>query len=252
MQTVASGRAALRRVSRRELRALPRIGTGLAVNLLLAFGWILFSPLEYTDRNKISVIIVYFVTFVLADSATTNMFADQARRQAGEPHRYGKCVALVVVRNVTLFVALGAPLLIATAVLVILSDRPALVPFAMASVSVQVLVWLGVCSILATAFPVARVGPRGLWNGRREVRTTVLRLASMGVPYLVLWVLLPADEGRRRLPGLGAVHRRTPGAQGMDHLHQALGAVVAALTIWLICVLIGAAIARHRAWRAWV
>jgi hypothetical protein len=248
VQTVAGAGDALRRVSRWELRALPRIGIGLAVNLLLAFSWILISPLQYTDRNKVAVIVVYFATFVLADSVTTNMFADQAGRRTGG-NGYWRSFALIAVRNVTLFLALGVPLLVATAVLALIGRRPVMTPFAVSAVSVQIMVWLAVCSILATCFPVAAFGPRTMWRERRDRRSTAWRLVAVAAPYGLLWLLLPADDGRRRLPGLGAMHRRTPGAQGVDFLHQAIGAVIGGLLIWLLCMLIGAWVARRRSWR---
>ncbi|TWS18273.1 hypothetical protein FK529_16370 [Tsukamurella asaccharolytica] len=248
MQTVAGAGGTLRGVLHWEQRALRRIGVGLLFNLALAFGWLLFDPLEYTAHTEIPVIVVYFVTFVLADSATTNMLADQAAVRSGRSTGFGASLGVVVARNVTLFLALGVPLVAATVTLVALTGHGGATPIAVSSVLMQVFVWLGICSILAALFPVTAASPLAWWRDRRNPRVTAWRAFAALAPYALLWVLVPAD-GRRRLPGMGAVHRRTTGAQPLDHVHQAVTAVLVGLLLWGVGIGIGAGIVRIRNWR---
>ncbi|MET9327351.1 hypothetical protein [Tsukamurella sp. NPDC003166] len=249
MQTVARAGGTLRRVSRWELRALRRIAVGLLVNLVLAFGWLLVDPLDYTARTKVPVIVVYFVTFVLADSVTTNMLADQAAARSGRSTGFGASLGILVARNVTLFLALGVPLVAATVTLVALTGHAGATPVAVSSVLMQVFVWLGICSIVAALFPVTAASPLVWWRDRRNLPVTAWRVVAALVPYALLWVLVPADGRRRRLPGMGAVHRRTTGAQPLDHVHQAMTAVLVGLLMWGVGIGIGAVIVRIRNWR---
>ncbi|WP_139057677.1 hypothetical protein [Tsukamurella pseudospumae] len=249
MQNLAWVGGVFRRASRRELRALRRIGVGLVFNLVLAFAWLLVDPLEYTERTEIPVIIVYFVTFVLADSVTTNMLGDQAAVRSGRSTGIAASLGIVLARNVSLLLALGVPLVAATVTLVALTGHGAAMPVAVSSVLMQVFVWLGICSILAALFPVSPASPLVWWRDRRDLRVTAWRVLAALVPYALLWVLVPAEGRRRRLPGMGAVHRRTTGAQPLDHVHQAVTAVLAGLLLWGVCIGVGAVVVRIRNWR---
>lgn len=246
---MAGAGAALRRASRREMRVLRRIGVGLVLNLVLAFAWLLAEPLEYTNRTKVAVIVVYLVTFVLADSVTTNMLSDQARYRAGWSTGFWDSLAVVAMRNATLALSLGVPLAAATVGLVLVSGHASAAPSAAASVLLQVFVWLGLATVLAALFPVREAHPLAWWRERRDIRTTAWRLFSVVVPYALLWVLVPSDGQRRRLPGLGAVHRRTPGVHPLGQAHQVALALMAGVAIWSVCIAIGAAIMRYRDWR---
>lgn len=249
VQTIARTGENLRRASQWELRALRRIAAGLIVNLVLAFAWLLVDPLDYTARTKIPVIVVYFVTFVLADTVTTNMLADQAAVRWRRPTGLATGFGILLFRNLTLLLALGLPLIAATVALVALAGHAAAAPVAASSVLLQVLVWLGISSVLAALFPVTRASPLAWWRDRRDLRVTAWRGFALVVPYVLLWVLVPDEGRRRRLPGLGAVHRRTTGARPLDHAHQAISAVFFGAGLWLGCVAIGALVVRLRRWR---
>lgn len=255
MQIIARAGVAVRRVARYEVRVLRRIVIGLVLNLVLAVAWLAVDPLEYTDRSEVGVVVVYFVTFVLADSVTTNMLSDQvARRSADSGDRaastgFWEGLAILVARNLTLLLVLGGPVFVVTAVLVPLSGHAGAVPAAIASEVLQISVWLGLCSIVAALFPVVLASPLAWWRERRDLRASAWRVFSVAVPYVLLWVLVPAQGRRSHLPGVGSVHRRTPGAQPFAHAHQAVGAVATGVAIWAVCIVIGAAVARLRRWR---
>lgn len=245
----------MRRVARYEARVLRRIMIGLVLNLVLAVAWLVVDPLEYTDRSEVPVIVVYFVTFILADSVTTNMLSDQVAPGsvgAGDraaPTGFREGLAVLVARNLTLLLALGGPVFLVTAVLVPISGHAGATPAAIASEILQICVWLGLSSIVAALFPVVIASPLTWWRERRDLRATAWRLFSVAVPYMLLWVLVPAQGRRSHLPGVGSVHRRAPGVQPFAHVHQAVGAVATGVVVWAVCMVIGAAVVNRRQWR---
>jgi hypothetical protein len=228
-----------------EIRTVPHVWFTLALNLALAVGWLLVDPLQYHQHGKTATLMTYLATFALADVVTTNMFADHATRAGGPRHeRFGGLLHLVVMRNLSRLLLLGGPLLLITVVLAAFTEtRSPLFPTV--TVSIQVLVWLSLGAVVSALLPVAKVPLRQWWADRRHPVVTLWRLLSIAVPYLMAWVLVPSDGRRMRLPGLGAVHRRTPGAGGVTGSHHAFAVLLAGLLLWVASMVIATLLLRR-------
>ncbi|GAA4382775.1 hypothetical protein [Tsukamurella soli] len=227
-----------------EVRTLPRVWAGVVFNVVLAFAWLVIQPLDYGRTDRVSVIMTYFATFVLADSATTNMFCDLAPLSQGRL-RLRSVAGAVLVRNVSLLLVIGVPMGVATGVLTWFLAPHRFLPISVAVVGLQVLIWMGLCSVSAALLPTVRRPLMDRWRHRRDWRETGWWIVGQTVPLAGIWVLVPVDADREVFPGVGFVHRHTPGGRDIATLQHGVAAVVDGAGLWLL----GVAIATVLIWR---
>lgn len=218
-----------------EARALPRLWGGLVLNVSLAFGWLLIQPLDLSGHAKVSTIMTYFTTFILADPATTNMFSELAPLRRGRL-RLRTIAGIVVVKNLSLMLLIGGPLVAATAAVALAMEPRRLLPMSVAGVALQVLIWMGMCSVAAALLPTARRPLLARWRCRRHWRQNAWWAVGQAVPLAGIWVLIPVDSNREVFPGVGIVHRHTPGGRQFATVLHAGAAVVDGAGLWLLGV----------------
>lgn len=168
---------------------------GVAVNLVLSLLWLLLLPLT-GRRHSDWVIIVgtYFATFLLADVTTTNVLGPDVQRVRASLARGVSLRRILLVKNLALLVIVGAPLLLATAILTLLNEASYRLVLTLPGVAFPVLTWLGVGNLVSMLVPVAVIPVRQRWRQRRDWRSTGRWLLHLGVPYALLYAVDPVGD----------------------------------------------------------
>lgn len=201
---------------------------GLAVNLVLSVLWLLLVPL--TGRRHSDWVIVvgtYFATFLLADVTTTNVVGPDVLRVRASLGRGVSLRRILLVKNLALLVIVGAPLLLATALLTVFSEASYRLVLTLPGVAFPVLTWFGVGNLVSVLLPVVVIPLRQRWRQRRHWRSTGRWLFHLAVPYALLYAVDPVGD----LPG-AIVHqvRLLPGTAET----RGVALAVTGLALWTL------------------
>ena len=191
---------------------------GLALNLGLSLLYLIVAPLTSDSHQDLAILVgTYFALFLLADVTTTNALGADAERVRDRLNRGVPVRRILLRKNLALLLAVGAPILVATALITLQTDTPDRLALTLPAVLVPILIWLGVGNAVSVAFPVAAAPLRQRWQQRRDLRTTGRWLLALAIPYLLCLAVDPMT----RLPML---IMRALGPYG--HLSVAVPAVV--------------------------
>ncbi|MEC3955277.1 hypothetical protein VMT65_19725 [Nocardia sp. CDC153] len=220
---------------------------GVAANVVLSGLYLLVSPLTLHRHGWVVLVGVYFATFVLADVTTTNVLgvdADRTRLSLAAGlgvHR------ILLVKNLALLVIVGAPTLLATAVLAATTSTHHSVQrtgVSVADVALPILAWLGIGNLVSALLAVR---PRALgrrWAQRRDWRSTLPWLTHLVLPYGLYYFVAPIDGEQRAILGFH-LGRSMPG-ELRGAIHLGVG-----LAVWLLGTALAGAVVRRRGLRVW-
>jgi hypothetical protein len=184
---------------------------GVVANLFLAAAWLLIQPLTpHGHRHDwVSLIGIYFSSFILADVTTTNLLgADHIRVLKGLSDGTPLWRVLLI-KNLALIIIVGLPTLAVAMVLTLWLESPGRLGVTIPNVAVPILSWLGVGNLISVLHPVTAEPLIRRWRERHERRRTAGWVAALalpyalcyvadpvqGVPHHVLWNALPATIG---------------------------------------------------------
>jgi hypothetical protein len=168
---------------------------GVVANLFLAIVWLMFEPLRpHGHRHDwVSLIAIYFSSFILADVTTTNLLgADHVRVQKGLADGVPLWRVLLI-KNLALIVLVGIPTLALAMVLTILLDSPARLGVTVPNVAVPILSWLGVGNLISVLHPVTAAPLARRWRQRQNRRRTAGWLVALTLPYVLCYVADPVQ-----------------------------------------------------------
>ena len=167
--------------------------TGVAVNLVLSLLWLLVTPL--TGRPDWAILIgVYFAVFILADVTTTNVLGAGALRVRLSLLRGLRVRRILFLKNLALFLVVGVPTLILTAVITVHSEADYRLLVTVPRVMYPTLTWLGVGDLVSVVLPVAIIPLRQRWQQRRQVWRTARWLIHLVLPYALLYAVDPLSK----------------------------------------------------------
>ncbi|HEY5821907.1 MAG TPA: hypothetical protein VIT20_08020 [Propionibacteriaceae bacterium] len=226
----------------REFFRAPRTWLGgLGLNLALSLLYLMVAPLtELPHRDWAILVGSYFAVFLLADGTTTNALGADAQRVQ---QRLGRGVPLrriLLTKNVVLFLVVGVPTLIATAVITLQTEDTHRLALTLPAVLVPVLTWLGLGNLMSVAFPVASVPLRQRWTQRRDLRSTLRWLVALALPY----ALCSAIDPMSRLPLLAL--RLLGVARDVNLVYPAAVLTVSGLLMYAVATSAALVLARKR------
>jgi hypothetical protein len=192
--------------------------SGVAVNFVLSLAWLTFEPIEHEgQRDWVTLVAMYFSSFILADVTTTNMLGvDNLRVQKGlsdgTPLR-----RLIIIKNLALAVIVGLPTMLLAVALTLYIETPDRLLTTVPDVAVPILCWLGVGNLVSVVLAVRYEPLIRRWRQRRELRRTLRWCMHLALPYalyyvadpvyglpqVVVWSVLPATLGPTLGPGAG-------------------------------------------------
>lgn len=213
--------------------------TGLAVNLLLSLAYLLVAPLTGQPHRDWALLVgTYFAVFILADTTTTNMLGADTAHVRLHLLRGTPLVSVLLSKNLVLMIIVGVPILLATAVITIVSEANERLLITLPGVAFPVLTWLGVGNIVSVCLPVDAVPLWQRWALRRDVRAAGRWLLALVLPYGLLLLVDPALQ----LPRMLARTLSLP--QGL--VVSGLIPVITGLALWGLGLLVAVGIARLR------
>jgi hypothetical protein len=213
--------------------------SGVAVNLVLSVVWLLAAPLTGRPHRDWAIVVgTYFAVFILADVTTTNVLGADAKRVRLALQRHIPLRRILLVKNLTLLLIVGAPTLIATAIITIVSEADYRLLVTLPGVAYSILTWIGVGNVVSVALPVAAAPLRQRWQQRHELRPTGRWLTAILLPYALLAAVDPVGK----LPGV--IGRHLP---VVPHTALTRGLVLTAtgLLVWGLGTQIALSIARR-------
>jgi hypothetical protein len=168
---------------------------GVVANLFLAAAWLLIQPLTpHGHRHDwVSLIGIYFSSFILADVTTTNLLgADHIRVLKGLSDGTPLWRVLLI-KNLALIVLVGLPTLAAAMVLTLWLESPGRLGVTIPNVAVPILSWLGVGNLISVLHPVTSEPLARRWRERHERRRTAGWVAALTLPYALCYVADPVQ-----------------------------------------------------------
>jgi hypothetical protein len=168
---------------------------GVAFNVVLSLLWLVAQPLTEQPRVDWALLVgSYFAVFVLADVTTTNVLGADARRVELGLLSGVSLRRLLLVKNLSLFLIVGVPTLLATACLTVVSEADHRLLVTLPGVLFPILVWLGVGNVVSVAFPVRIRRLRTRWDQRRLLWPTTRWLAHLALPYALYFAVDPVGK----------------------------------------------------------
>jgi hypothetical protein len=205
--------------------------TGVGVNLALALVFLIVDPLHiHRHQDWVVVVGTYLASFILADVTTTNMLGVDDIRVKKALHDGVPFWRVLVVKNIALVVIVGLPTLVVAMAMTLWMETPARLMVTIPNVAVPIVSWIGIGNIVSVLLPVATEPLICRWRQRRQVRLTVVWMASLALPYALFYVADPID---------GLPHKflwsEVPRAIGPILGHQSRGFVHIgiALAVWV-------------------
>jgi hypothetical protein len=199
--------------------------SGVAVNIVVALGWLVVEPLRGAPRQDWAILVgTYLAVWILADVTTTNVLGADADRL--REHSDYSVWRVLVLKNLVLMVLVGLPTLIATAVITLMSEADHRLQVTLPRVLFTVLTWFGVGNLISVLLPVAAVPWKQRWRRRRELRSTAWWLGHLALPYGLFYAVDPIN----RVPPL--VHRLAPYASEETWFGVLL--LAAGLAVWAV------------------
>ena len=167
---------------------------GAAVNLFLAFAWLLVQPLTFDGHrhHDWAVLVgVYFSSWILADVTTTNVLgSDHYRvRQGladGVPIR-----RILLLKNLALLMIVGLPTLVTAMAITLWRENPGQLAITIPTVAAPILSWLGLGNLISALHPVGVQPLVRRWRQRRDPVRTGSWLLALGLPYAVYYIADP-------------------------------------------------------------
>jgi hypothetical protein len=167
--------------------------TGVAVNLVLSLLWLLVTPL--TGRPDWAILVgVYFAVFILADVTTTNVLGADALRVRLSLLRGLRVRRVLLLKNLALFLVVGVPTLLLTAVITVCSEADYRLLVTVPRVMYPTLTWLGVGDLVSVMLPVAIIPLRQRWQQRRQIWRSARWLMHLVLPYALLCAVNPFSK----------------------------------------------------------
>jgi hypothetical protein len=186
--------------------------SGVFVNLVLSFCWLLVQPLTGGPHRDWAIVVgTYFAIFILADVTTTNVLGADPVRVRLAMLRGVSFWRVLLAKNLTLFIIVGLPTLVATAIITVQGEPGYRLELTLPGVLYPFFTWVGVGNLISVLLPVAAIPILERWRRRRQLRPTVRWLFHLAVPYALLLVVQPMSRlprlltGALRLPGTIAV-----------------------------------------------
>jgi hypothetical protein len=213
---------------------------GVVLNLVLSLGYLVLVPLTGHHRRAWVVLVgTYFVNFILADVTTTNIFGPDPIRTRDRLGQGESIRRLLIVKNLTLMLIVGLPVLTLTAVLTENDSTHSLL-VTLPLVAFPVFCWLAFGDIVSVVLAVKARSIRSRWRKRHDRVITGRWAAHLAVPYALFFLI----ELVRLLPrgidaGLPHTLARTPLVHGL--LLITLG-----LAIWIAGVLVASTLVTRR------
>jgi hypothetical protein len=213
---------------------------GVALNLVLSLLWLLWVPLRGQSHGDWVILVgTYFAVFIMADVTTTNVLGLDAVRVRISLERGVALGRILVTKNLALLLIVGLPTLIFTAVLTARSETANRLVLTLPGVALPMLAWLGVGNLVSVLLPVASKPARQRWRERRNLRRTTRWLASLGLPYALLYAVDPVGDTPR------AIVRELPRSWRTTDV-RGLVILLLGVLIWLCGTAAATWIARHR------
>jgi hypothetical protein len=221
---------------------------GVAANVVLAAIWLLIQPITpHGHRHDwVSLIGIYFSSFILADVTTTNLLgADHIRVQKGLSDG-APAWRVLLIKNLALIAIVGVPTLVIAMVLTLLLENPAHLGVTIPNVTVPILSWIGVGNLVSVLHPVTAAPLARRWRQRHDRRRTAGWLAALTLPYAMCYVADPVQGVPHHLLW-NALPRTIGPVLGRDtksvvHLGIALG-------VWIVGTLAADQWVRRRGFR---
>ena len=168
---------------------------GVGANLVLSLVWLIAAPITGQPHRDWAIMVgTYFAVFILADVTTTNVLGADARRVRLSLMRQISLRRILLVKNITLFLIVGLPTLLATALITVASEADYRLLVTLPGVAFPILTWLGVGNVVSVAFPVAAASLRQRWEQRHQRRTTVRWVVAVLLPYALLVPVDPVSQ----------------------------------------------------------
>jgi hypothetical protein len=192
--------------------------SGVAVNLILALGWLFVQPVQRDGQpDWVVLVATYFSSFILADVTTTNMLGVDCIRVEKSLSDGTQVWRLLLVKNLALMVIVGLPTMVFAIVLTLWMETPGRLLMTVPDVAVPLLCWLGVGNVISVLFAVGYEPLIRRWRQRRQIRRTVRWLTHLALPYalfyladpiyglpqVIVWTVLPSALGPALRPGAG-------------------------------------------------
>lgn len=198
---------------------------GLALNLVFSLAYLVVVPLSGHHRGAWGVVVgSYFVNFILAAVTTTNMFGSSRVRTLARLHNGESLRRLLLVKNLTLLLIVGAPTLVLTAVLTE-DEASHSLALTVPAVAFPLLCWIAFGNVVSVLLPIRAVSLRKRWRHGRYRASTGLWLAHLAVPYGLFVLIQYLRRAEHRLDvDLPPALRATPGV-------HALGLVISGTAI---------------------
>ena len=199
--------------------------SGVAVNIVVALGWLLIEPLRGAPRQDWAILVgTYLAVWILADITTTNVLGADADRL--RDHGEFSVGRVLLLKNAVLMLLVGLPTLVATAVITLMSEADHRLQVTLPRVLFSVFTWFAVGNVISVLLPVAAVPWKQRWRERRELRRTAWWLGHLALPYGLYYAVDPIN----RVPRL--VHRLAPYASQETWFGFLL--LAAGLAIWAL------------------
>lgn len=145
------------------------------------------------------VVGTYFAVFILADVTTTNVLGADARRVRLSLLGKTPLLRILIVKNITLFLIVGLPTLVATAAITVYSEADYRLVLTLPGVLFPILTWLGVGNLVSVVLPVAAASLRERWRQRHQLRPTARWLVAVTLPYALCVAVEPVGRVPRIL-----------------------------------------------------
>ncbi|MDQ2850676.1 MAG: hypothetical protein M3Y49_08065 [Actinomycetota bacterium] len=205
---------------------------GLGINVVLAVFYLFLVPLTGVSHGNWAIPIgSYFAGFIFADSATTNIFGADMGRVRQRLADGTSLHRILLIKNLTLMLIVGLPILIATAVLTLQEEPSDRLAVTIPAVLWPILAWLGLGNLVSVLLPVRVIPLRRRWQQRRNLRLSCRWLLMVVLPYGLCLVVDPLSD--------------TPMV-----IFHALGAVPGTSVAWLACLLVAAALISYLSFTA--
>ncbi|WP_264069903.1 hypothetical protein [Mycolicibacterium komossense] len=174
---------------------------GVVANFFLAAAWLLIQPITpHGHRHDwVTLIGIYFSSFILADVTTTNLLgADHVRVQKGLSDG-APLWRVLLIKNLALIVLVGLPTLAVAMALTVALESPAHLGVTIPNVAVPILSWLGVGNLISVLHPVTAAPLARRWRQRHDRRRTAGWLAALTLPYALCYVADPVQGAPHQL-----------------------------------------------------
>lgn len=206
---------------------------GVVANFVLAAAWLLVQPITpHGHRHDwVSLIGIYFSSFILADVTTTNLLGvDHIRVQQGLSDGVPLWRVLLI-KNLALLVVVALPTLTVAMTLTLILEKPAHLAITIPNVAVPILSWLGVGNVISVLHPVTAVPLVQRWRQRHDRRRTAGWLAALTLPYALCYVADPVQGVPHHLlwNALPAMIGPVLGRDTKSVVHVGI-----ALTVWVV------------------